>query len=314
MQSLPSEIFIAIINALTSDTHAGAYTYTSEVKDALRNLALVNHAYYQWSSSLLYRRVTVTGDQIAQLVATLSGSGTTPRTQSLAERVRSLRLVAVYPIGWELDPQDPAENKCKAVTLLHILARTTAFQRLFVDADIASSWYRKTRSSGLTHTCIDPDLHATILSLKSLSELVLRNKYYRTINFFWNTLPRCNRLSGLRVLTVVDIAINDPRMINLIQTTMNLKELVLIRPWIDCDFKEVGCTLANLFAPPWALQHLTIVLGNGWEGWRLEDLGSAMGPHLDKVDIFSEGDPQDLSSWVNIGDLIGMGHRWSWRI
>ncbi|KAG8981822.1 hypothetical protein FRB94_009210 [Tulasnella sp. JGI-2019a] len=307
MSVLPPEILITIINTLTSDTQLDAYTYTSEVKEALRSLALVNHAYHGWSSSLLYYRITITKDQIGQLVATLSEA--TPRIQSLAKRVHSLRLV-IDPTGSKVVPRNTAGDDkylIKATSLLRILASTLTLQRLFMETDLNS-----------THPGTDTNLRYAASCLTSLAELVLINRENRDVNFFWDielAKHQYDCLLGLQVLIMADVTINDPGTTDFLLPLVNLKMLVLIRPWIDHSYTEVGSIIADLFAPHRALRHLTFVLIDGWEGWGLdsltaEDLGPKMAPHLDKVDIFSERNPQAPRPWTEIGNMIGMGHQW----
>lgn len=72
MVSLPPEIIVAVICALTSDTKPGAYTLSPEVKATLHSLGLVSYACHQWASKMLYSRITVAHHQISQLLAALS--------------------------------------------------------------------------------------------------------------------------------------------------------------------------------------------------------------------------------------------------
>ncbi|KAG8981817.1 hypothetical protein FRB94_009205 [Tulasnella sp. JGI-2019a] len=307
MLVLPPVILIAVIDALTCNTQSGAYAYTPEVKDVLHNLSLTNHACHRWSTSILYNRVTVAGDQIAQLAVTLSGA--TPRAQSLSKRIQSLRiLVADYT--QRSDPMGGDKIIDDALYLLRILAPTLSLQRLFVDTNVVDGFLEK-----------NPDLHSAISCLTSLAELTLINQQNRHADFFWD-MELCSRtydcLSGLRALTVGDVTINESRTIAFLLPLVHLKELVLIRPWINRRYTEVGSILSGLFAPQRALQHLTLVLVNGWLGWAVEsltveDLGPEMIPHLDKVDTFSERDAESSRSWRDIGNMIGMGHRRSRR-
>ncbi|KAG9006711.1 hypothetical protein FRB93_008443 [Tulasnella sp. JGI-2019a] len=286
MLVVPPEILIAIIDALTSNTQSGAYTYAPEVKEALYNIALVNHACNQWSTRLLYSRVTVTGDQIVQLALALSGI--TPCTQSLSKRIQSLRILV------EVSTQQSDEKAITgAISLLHILAPTFALRRLFMDTNIVDA-----------DTDQVPDLHRAISRLTSLSELSIINRENRDTDFFWDIelgKYMYESLLGLQALTVGDVTINESVTTDFLFTLVNLKELVLIRPWANRGNTDVGSILADLFAPDRALQHLTLVLVEGWEGSGLEgltaeDLGPAMVPHLDKVDICSERHPEALRS------------------
>ncbi|KAG9026585.1 hypothetical protein FRB95_008672 [Tulasnella sp. JGI-2019a] len=296
---------MTVIDTLTCNPQSGAYTYASEVRKALYNLTLVNHACHQWSTSLLYNRITLTNNQIAQLVATLSG--TTLRTQSLAKRIHSLRLVMADSAARLRGDNDDLVD---VISLLRILAPTLAIQRLFMDTNI------------LTVPVTVYDLHDAISCLASLSELTLLNQEHRETYFFWDlelVEHQYDCLSGLQVLTVGDVTIDDPEGTNFLIPLVNLKELVLIRPWAYRRDTEIGSILAVLFAPHRALQHLTLVLVEGWkasglglglESLTVDDLGLVMAPYLDKVDIFSESEPGTSRSWIEIGDMIGMEHRW----
>ncbi|KAG9021512.1 hypothetical protein FRB95_002003 [Tulasnella sp. JGI-2019a] len=187
------EILIAIINTLSSDSQFG--DYTQEVKNALQSLALVNHAFYKWSSSHLYSRVTVTNKQISQLVATLQ---TTHYTQFLAKRIHSLRLVINDTAGWLRDDDDDLTN---AISLLCILAPTLAFQRPLMDMDIHTIYSRTSR-----------DLESAISCLVLLSELTLLNQKYQDTHFFWDSKlveHKYDCLLELQVLMVGDVTIND---------------------------------------------------------------------------------------------------------
>ncbi|KAG8977447.1 hypothetical protein FRB94_001599 [Tulasnella sp. JGI-2019a] len=297
MLVLPPEILIAIIDALTCDTQSGTYTYASEVKKALHSLALVNHACNQWSSSLLYNRITVTGDQITQLAVTLSDA--VPHTPS---RIRSLRILLV-----ESTQQNDDKVITDAIYLLGILAPISTLQRLFVDANVIDAF--------MEHV---PNLHSAMSRLVSLSELAIINQETRDTDFFWDMelgSHTYNCLLGLQALTIGDVTINESRTIAFLFPLVGLKELVLIRPWINRRLSGIGSLLSGLFEPHRALQHLTLVLVNGWLGWAVEsltveDLGPEMIPHLDKVDIFSERDAEPSRSWKEIGNMVGIGHQW----
>ncbi|KAG9002272.1 hypothetical protein FRB94_004014 [Tulasnella sp. JGI-2019a] len=310
MLVVPPEIVIAIIDALTCNTQSGAYTYAPEVKTALYNIALVNHAWNQWSTRLLYSRVTVAGDRIVQLAVTLSGA--TPRTQSLSKRIQSLRVLVEDPTQQNDDMSDD-EAIIGAISLLGILAPTSTLRRLFMDTNIVDVFMKQI-----------PDLHSAISRLTSLSELSIINQEGRGADFadfFWDIalgkhVYDC--LLGLQALTVGDVTINEQATTDFLLPLVNLNELVLIRPWANRSNTPVGSILAGLFAPHRALQHLTLVLVEGWAACALEDLtaedlGPAMVPHLNKVDIFSEREPKASRSWMEIGDMIGMGHRWTQR-
>ncbi|KAG9032846.1 hypothetical protein FRB95_000930 [Tulasnella sp. JGI-2019a] len=305
MQILPLEILIAIIDTLTCNTQSDAYTYTPELKKTLRSLTLVNRACHQWSTNLLYSRVTLTNSQIAELVATLSEA--TPHAQSLAKRIHSLRLVVA-----DLTAQvtDGIDHLIDAISLLRILVPTLAIQRLFLDTDIRVIH---------TRTPIQDLLRNSVSCLASLSELTLINQEHRKAEFFWDVElvdHQYDCLLGLQVLKVGHVTIDEPSATEFLFPLVNLKELVLIRPWANGANINVGWILAMLFAPDRALQHLTLVLVEGWvalglESLTAENLGPAMVPHLDKVDIFSEREPEASRSWMEIGNMIGIGHRWS---
>ncbi|KAG8990042.1 hypothetical protein FRB94_012095 [Tulasnella sp. JGI-2019a] len=298
MLVLPPEIVITIINALTCNTQLGAYTYTSSVKKTLCILALVNHACYQWSTRLLYSHVTVAGDQITQLVDTLSGD--TPHVQSLARRINSLHLVVIYA-GWRIKDQ-----LVNAISVLRILAPTRALQRLFMDADILLIHPRGPIEDMLCHVISSPELSSL-------------NQEHQASEFFGDVVlvdHQYDCLLGLQVLTMRDVSIDDPGATDFLLPFVNLKALVLIRPWANEENTNIGSILAGLFAPHRALQKLVLVLLEGWADLGLkcltaEDLGPAMGPHLDKVDIFSKNEPGDPPSWRDIVDMITMGHGWS---
>ncbi|KAG9026584.1 hypothetical protein FRB95_008671 [Tulasnella sp. JGI-2019a] len=155
MLVLLPEILIAVIGALTSNKHPGAYTHTPEVKKALCSLALVNREYYQWSTRLLYNRVAVVGDQIAQLAVTLSGG--TLRTQSLSKRFHSFRMQMADPTQ-RSDVVRDSRVITEAIAILYVLAPT--LRRLFLDTNIVK-----------TSTGKVPELHSAINRFTSLSEL-----------------------------------------------------------------------------------------------------------------------------------------------
>ncbi|KAG8986517.1 hypothetical protein FRB94_002753 [Tulasnella sp. JGI-2019a] len=303
MSVLPPEILIVIIDTLSFNSQFGTYTHTPEVKNALQSLALVNHVFYQWSLSHLYSCVTVTNNQIGQLVATLQG--TTHHAQSLAKQIHSLRLVMNNVAKWLGDHNDHLIN---AISLLHILDPTLAIQQLFMDMDILMIQSRTSHN-----------LHNAIRCLTSLSELTLLNQEHQDTHFFWDMEleHKYSCLLGLEVLTVGDVTIDELGTTEFLISLPNLKELVLIHPWANPNNTEVRSILASLFTPHQALQHLTFVLVEGWMALGLEtlmvaDLSPAMVPYLDKVNIFSEREPGVTRSWVEIGDMIGMGHQWIW--
>ncbi|KAG9031907.1 hypothetical protein FRB95_002113 [Tulasnella sp. JGI-2019a] len=275
MLVLPPEILITVIDALTCNTQSGAYTHAPEVKKALHSLAL-----------------------IVQLVATLSGA--TPHAQSLAKRIHSLRLVVADSTA---QFRDDTDHLLDAISLLRILAGTLTIQRLFMDT---------------IFTIYHGALHNTLGCLTSLSELTLLNREHQ--NFFWDMElgeHQYDCLLRLQVLTVGDVTIDSPGATDFLLPLVNLKELVLIRPWANGTDTDVGSILAGLFAPHRALQHLILVLAEGQivlelESLTLDDLGPAMVPHLDKVDIFSERELEAPRSWTEIRNMVGMGHRWAW--
>ncbi|KAG8860088.1 hypothetical protein FRB96_004111 [Tulasnella sp. 330] len=305
MITLPVEILIAIT---TSDTQFDAYTYSSEVKATLRNIALVNNAFYEWSNELLYRRVTVTDDQIRKLRATLAS--TTPRAISLAKRIHSLRL-RVADVDSDtykatrFTTTGEDEDVTEASALLRILARNATLKRLFVDMD-------------LTVGVID--LQNSIGSFTTLSELVLGNQENVARDFFWMielAQRQWSCLRTLRALTVLDVNIcHYPDMDIVLPQLTNIEELVIIRPWGSTNLEQTGKIFAELFAPPRSLKGLTIILAGGWAGWpirrlKAEDLGPAMTPYADQLLILPEdGSLTSLMSWGTIRDMIGTGHKW----
>lgn len=300
MTTLPAEIHVAIINAVTSDTLPGAYTYSSDVKATLRNLGLVNFAWHEWSTGLLYHRVTVTDDQIAKLRDTLSPS--TPRAITLAKRVHSLRLRAAdVDSNASMDPPDVSteEDVAQATALLRILGPHGNLQRLFMDMALTVETLR---------------LQNAIGSLTTLSELVLGNRENNDQYFFWTielAQRRFDCLSTLRSVTILDVNIGHPETGDVLSQLTNVKEFVVIRPWNS----DGGRLLSELFAFPGALQKLTIIMASGWKDWNLpflkaEDLDPTMIPYTDKLLILPDNRSQPLLSWEAIRDMIGVGHRW----
>ncbi|KAG9000935.1 hypothetical protein FRB93_012540 [Tulasnella sp. JGI-2019a] len=311
MSTPPPEILMAIIHELTADTPPSAYTFSSEVKSTLRSLTLVSYSCHELSTPPLYGRVTVAQDEIARLKATLSPA--TPRASSLTKQIHTLRLTVPYtdsfvqtvdPEDWAVQDMDVAE----AAALLHLLAPHASLKRLFVDmALICDSPY----SLHLRYS----DLHNAISSITSLSELVLGNLEDRTNDFFWMI-----ELDGhpydcfavLETVTILDVNVEDPPIRDVFRRLANVKEMVLIRPWLT-DLDIGGEVLADLFSPGRGLQSLIIVLASGWDLMPLQqltidDLGPVMVPHRDKVLILSESEAQGtLLSWETIRDMIGMG-------
>ncbi|KAG8981816.1 hypothetical protein FRB94_009204 [Tulasnella sp. JGI-2019a] len=140
MLTLPPEILIAVIDILTCNTQSGAYTHTPEVKNILHNLSLTNHAFHQWSTSILYNHVTIAGDQIAQLAVTLSR--TTSCTQSLSKPIRSLRILVSGSTQSSNATRD-VKIINDALCLLRILTLTPTLQRLFVDMNVVKAFIER---------------------------------------------------------------------------------------------------------------------------------------------------------------------------
>ncbi|KAG9004064.1 hypothetical protein FRB94_002713 [Tulasnella sp. JGI-2019a] len=305
MVTPPPEIIVAIIDELTADT---AYTFSMEVKATLRNLALVNYACHELSTGPLYSRITVAGVQIARLRATLSS--TTPRSLSLASRIKALRLTASDNESKKVDRD---EHATWAADLLHLLAPPNAIlKRLFMDMFLTRSSLYKRQTPDRPFS-----LQSTISAQTSLTELVLGNIEEWTGNFFWMIeIPQrqYNCFSGLRALTILDVNVVHPPTRDVLAQFVNVEELVLIRPWIT-DPERGGEVLAELFAPDRSLQSLIILLAKGWERLprqrlKMDDLGIAMVPYRDRTMILPESDDQDsLPSWEEIRDIIGFGRR-----
>ncbi|KAG8845366.1 hypothetical protein FRB96_002524 [Tulasnella sp. 330] len=308
MDPLPAEILIAIINALTSHTQPSAYTYSSEVKATLKNLGLVNCAFHKWSSGLLYRRVTVSDDQIAKLQATLSPC--TPRAISLAKRIHSLRLHVAKAesnagIDYPSTSMFKVEHVVQATALLQILSPTTTLQRLFVEMAL---------------TVETLDLQNAIGSFTTLSELVLGNGEDRTRPSFW-MIELARRpyscLTTLQSLTILDLNICHHSDMHIVFPKLtSLEELVIIRPWGLGRMEESGRIFAKLFTPPRSLKRLVIILASGWKDWpiqflNVEAFGPAMIPHAEQVLILPEDESlEPLMSWETIRGMIGAGHKW----
>ncbi|KAG9000936.1 hypothetical protein FRB93_012541 [Tulasnella sp. JGI-2019a] len=316
MMTPPSEILMAIIYELEVDTPPGAYTCLPEVKVTLRSLALVSCAFHEWSTPVLYGRVTVAGDQIARLSATLSSA--TPRASSLAKRIHTLRLSAPYKNSYIQNHDSDNWSNCdmdvaEAATLLHLLAPHATLRRLFMDmAFTCHSLYRLHPSNKSLN------LQNAISSLTSLSDLVLGNLEGTDHYFYWmielgKYSYHC--LSTLETITILDVNVVHPPTRGVFRQLTNIKEMVLLRPWMTSQ-EFGGEVLAELFGPE-DLHSLTIILASGWglmplQTLKFEDLGSAMAPHRDKVLLLPEGETQEsLLSWVTIRDMIGMGSRWN---
>ncbi|KAG9028565.1 hypothetical protein FRB95_006346 [Tulasnella sp. JGI-2019a] len=337
MSTLPPEIFIAIINALTAESYPNAYTFSSNVKATLHSLGLVNSALHEWSTETLYSRITVADDQIARLRATLTLN--TPRALSLAKRIRILRLAASKP-NLRLESGSPSDVNAdsdsfstqdgsryltsrltvitEATALIHLLAPNATLKRLFVDMSLTrASLHNDHSQSGASLS-----LQAGISSLTSLSELVLGNHEDDAHHFFW--LIELERgaydcFTRIHTLTILDANIIHPPAQGILAQFVNLKELILVRPWIT-HLQTGGGILAELFdsgrAQP--LQRLTIVLASGWRKMstqilRVEDLGAMMIPHRDKVLIVPDRPLQLLEllpSWEAVQEFIGMGYQW----
>ncbi|KAG8876951.1 hypothetical protein FRB97_003795 [Tulasnella sp. 331] len=297
MAALPAEIVIATINALTSDTQSRAYTYSPEVKATLKNLGLVNCAFYEWSNGLLYRRITVTDDQIGKLRATLSPS--TPRAISLAKGIHSLRLRAA-----EVESNEHLDELiAQASALLRILAPNAALGRLFMDLVLP----------GYT-----VDLQSAVGSFTTLYELVLGGLEERALTFWMLELAgrKYHCLQTLRSLTVLDVNITNHRDLPTVFPQLtSIEELVIIRPWGPGDLQRSGRSIAMLFTPPLSLKRLTIILASGWRTYplrrlKIEALGPAMIPYAKQVLILPDDPQETLMSWETIREKIGAGHKW----
>ncbi|KAG9037097.1 hypothetical protein FRB95_006952 [Tulasnella sp. JGI-2019a] len=304
---------MAIVNELMADTLPGAYTFSSEVKATLRNLVVVSFACNEWFTPLLYSRVTVAEDQISRLIVTLSS---TLRGPSLAKRIHTLRLSVPFKESytpniffdeWTDNDMDVAD----AAALLHLLSPYATLKRLFVDMALTHRSIYKAHPSNKTL-----NLQNAIGTLASLSELVLGNMEEPINHFFWMielNEDRYDCLKTLRTLTILDVNVVWRQSWDILPQLVNLEELVLIRPWMS-PLGMGGEVLAEeLFGPVSALRRLTFVLACGWgsapvQTLKVEDLGVAMVPYRDMVDVVPSSEAQgSLPSWKTIRDMIGMG-------